>query len=120
MSGVAKQMSQLQRIVSTQWKPPYSASSSDVITLARQGNLVTAYGSYKTQQSGELGYTAQGANERLPYGYRPRDWAYIISGTGRWVIGYNPGNQTINVRGNTNGNQQTVTGTWFTDDPFPA
>lgn len=120
MSGVDKQISQLQRTVSTQWKPPASASSSNVITLTRQGNLVTAHGSYQTQQSGELGYTAHVMNEQLPYGYRPRDWAYIISGTGRWVIGYDPNNHTVNARGNTEGKQQTMIGTWFTDDPFPA
>lgn len=120
MSNVDKQISQLQRTVSVQWCPPYADSNSDVITLARQGNLVTAYGSYQTHASGELGYTAHVVDERLPYGYRPRDWAYIVSGTGRWVIGYDPGNHTINVRGDTGGRKQTVIGTWFTDDPFPA
>lgn len=120
MPDVSKQMSQLQRTVSTQWKPVSAASSSDVITLARQGNIVTVYGSYQTQQSGDLGYTAHPVNERLPYGYRPRDYAYIISGTGSWVIGYDPNDQSLNVRGNSRGQRQTMIGTWFTDDPFPA
>lgn len=121
MSGVVKQMSQSQRIVSVQWTPPYSASGDDSkLTLTRQGNLVTVSGAYNTYKSGDLGTSVHAVNEKMPYGYRPRGYAYIISGTGRWIIGYDPNNQRLNVRGDSEGKWHTMVGTWFTDDQFPA
>ena len=120
MSGVGKQISQTQRVAKVLWLPPFPEGSSDTITLTRQGNVVNVQGAYNTHSSGEIGDIPFVVNEKIPNGYRPRDYAYIISGTGRWIIGYDPTNQSLNVRGNNNGRRQIVTGVWFTDDPFPA
>lgn len=120
MSNVSKQMSQLQQTVSVQWLPPSAASGSDTITLTRRGNIVTVAGAYQTHASSDLGDTPHQMGERLPVGYRPRDYAYIISGNTSWVIGYDPTDQSLNARGNTQGRRLVMTGTWFTDDPFPV
>lgn len=102
---------------STQWKPPYAASS-ETIRLDRIGRLVVVNGAVSSQISGNLNMAA--ANERLPMGYRPNDYAYISAQNATFIIGYSPVDHSLNLRGETEGKRLVYTGAWVTDDPMPA
>ena len=98
------------------WKPPYT---NNHIQFDRIGNVVICHGNVKFNSTGQCNYSK--ADETLPIGYRPieANVPAVFSIGGNFALLFEPSGK-VSMLGNPNSAYACCTGSWYTNNDFPA